>query len=251
VTRSQRLTLIATILGSAVVFLDATVVNVALPSIGRELDAGLAGQQWVLEARALQGVAGALLVPGSLAIVAATFGGEERGKAVGTWTAWTGIATVFGPTGGGLLVGLISWRAIFWVNIPISAHFGARLDSELASRPIQGGAAPAGALALSPAAESAVEEAKEQPLGVPDTGEVGPAEAPRIVAASTEASTSAFHLGALLAGCLMILGGIVSGVGIHDRPRVRAPAEDAEARAAPAGDGNADGAKTVDLAPHG
>ena len=171
-TRQQRLTLIATILGSTVVFLDGTIVNVALPSIGRELDAGLAGQQWVLEAymltmvslllvggslgdqfgrrrlfvigllafgvtsilcalapteefligaRALQGVAGALLVPGSLAIVAATFSGEDRGKAVGTWTAWTGIATVFGPAGGGALVGLISWRAIFWVNIPLIA----------------------------------------------------------------------------------------------------------------------------------
>src|ERR1700744_5143121 len=171
-TRQQRLTLIATILGSTVVFLDGTIVNVALPSIGRELDAGLAGQQWVVEAymltmvslllvggslgdqfgrkrlfviglvafgvtsilcalapseeflvgaRALQGIAGALLVPGSLAIVAATFSGSERGKAVGTWTAWTGIATIFGPAGGGALVGLISWRAIFWVNLPLIA----------------------------------------------------------------------------------------------------------------------------------
>jgi EmrB/QacA subfamily drug resistance transporter len=172
VSRQQRLTLVATILGSTVVFLDGTIVNVALPSLGRELNAGLAGQQWVVEAymltmvslllvggslgdqfgrkrlfviglaafgatsilcalapseeflvgaRALQGIAGALLVPGSLAIVAATFAGEERGKAVGTWTAWTGIATVFGPAGGGALVGLISWRAIFWVNIPLIA----------------------------------------------------------------------------------------------------------------------------------
>src|SRR6478752_3203359 len=132
-SRRQLLTLVATILGSAVVFLDSTVINVALPSIGDNLDAGLAGQQWVVEAymltmvslllvggslgdqfgrrrmfvagliafgatsvlcavspsveflvgaRALQGVAGALLVPGSLAIVAATFGGAARGKAV-------------------------------------------------------------------------------------------------------------------------------------------------------------------------
>ncbi|MBS1880530.1 MAG: DHA2 family efflux MFS transporter permease subunit [Actinobacteria bacterium] len=171
-SRQQRLTLIATILGSTVVFLDATVVNVALPSIGRDLGAGLAGQQWVLEAymlalvalilvggslgdqfgrrrlyviglvgfgvssalcavapteglliaaRALQGVAGALLVPGSLAIVAATFEGEARGKAVGTWTAWTGIATVFGPAGGGALISLFSWRAIFAINLPLIA----------------------------------------------------------------------------------------------------------------------------------
>jgi EmrB/QacA subfamily drug resistance transporter len=172
VSRQQRLTLVATILGSTVVFLDGTVVNVALPAISDGLDAGLAGQQWVVEAylltmvslllvggslgdqfgrrrmfvagllgfgatsalcaiapsdeflvgaRALQGIAGALLVPGSLAIVAATFEGAERGKAVGTWTAWTGIATVLGPAGGGALIGLLSWRAIFWINLPLIA----------------------------------------------------------------------------------------------------------------------------------
>lgn len=171
-SRQERLTLVATILGSTVVFLDSTVVNVALPSISDNLNAGLAGQQWVVEAymltmvslllvggslgdqfgrrrmfvagllafgatsalcavsptvellvaaRALQGIAGALLVPGSLAIVAATFEGPARGKAVGTWTAWTGIATVIGPAGGGALIGLLSWRAIFWVNLPLVA----------------------------------------------------------------------------------------------------------------------------------
>ena len=78
-------------------------------------------EEFLVGARALQGIAGALLVPGSLAIVASTFSGEARGQAVGTWTAWTGIATVFGPAGGGALVGLISWRAIFWVNIPLIA----------------------------------------------------------------------------------------------------------------------------------
>jgi EmrB/QacA subfamily drug resistance transporter len=168
--RRLRFTIIATILGSTIVFLDATVVNVALPAISDELDAGLADQQWVVEAyalatvclllvggalgdqfgrrrifelgligfgitsvlcavaptseiliasRALQGLTGALLVPGSLAIIAATFEGAERGKAVGTWTAWTGIATVIGPAGGGALVEAISWRAIFWVNVPL------------------------------------------------------------------------------------------------------------------------------------
>jgi EmrB/QacA subfamily drug resistance transporter len=157
-------------MGSTVVFLDATVVNVALPALSDDLGVGLADQQWVVEAyllalvsmllvggslgdqfgrrrifilglalfgvtsilcaiapstavligaRALQGLAGALLVPGSLALIAAAFEGEERGRAVGTWTAWTGIATVIGPAGGGALVEAISWRAIFWVNVPL------------------------------------------------------------------------------------------------------------------------------------
>jgi EmrB/QacA subfamily drug resistance transporter len=168
--RRKRFTMIATILGSTIVFLDATVVNVALPAISDDLNAGLADQQWVVEAyalatvclllvggalgdqfgrrriftigligfgitsilcaiapsselligaRALQGLAGALLVPGSLAIIAATFEGAERGKAVGTWTAWTGIATVVGPAGGGAVVEAISWRGIFWINVPL------------------------------------------------------------------------------------------------------------------------------------
>ena len=171
VTRKEKLTLIATILGSTIVFLDSTVVNVALPTIQEDLDTGLAGQQWVVEAymlslvslllvggslgdlygrrrlfviglcgfavtsvlcaiapsdealvaaRALQGIAGALLVPGSLAILAATFEGEARGRAVGLWTAWAGISTLIGPAGGGLLVEL-SWRWIFWINLPLIA----------------------------------------------------------------------------------------------------------------------------------
>jgi EmrB/QacA subfamily drug resistance transporter len=169
VSRRELLTLVATILGSTIVFLDSTVVNVALPAIQSDLDTGLAGQQWIVEAymltlvslllvggslgdlygrkrmfitgltgfgvcsvlcaiaptdetlvaaRALQGIAGALLVPGSLAILAATFEGEARGRAVGLWTAWAGISTLVGPVGGGLLVEL-DWRLIFWVNIPL------------------------------------------------------------------------------------------------------------------------------------
>ncbi len=66
--------------------------------------------EFLIGARALQGIAGALLVPGSLAIVAATFEGAARGKAVGTWTAWTGIATVLGPAGGGAMVDALDWR---------------------------------------------------------------------------------------------------------------------------------------------
>jgi hypothetical protein len=97
--------------------------------------------------------------------------------------------------------------AIAVLGAVISAHFGARLDSELGARP------------LGPAATGAVSEAKEQPLGVPDLGSVGAAEAPRIEAAASDASTSAFHLGALLAGVLMILGGIASAVGIRNPRR--------------------------------
>ena len=150
--RTKRLTLVACVLGTAVVFLDGTVVNVALPAIRDDLDTGLAAQQWVVEAylltlgalllvggslgdllgrrrvfsiglagfgvtsvlcalapnaellvaaRALQGVAGALLVPSSLAIITAVFPPDERGAAIGTWTAWGGIAMVIGPLGGG------------------------------------------------------------------------------------------------------------------------------------------------------
>jgi EmrB/QacA subfamily drug resistance transporter len=189
ITERKRFTVVATILGSTIVFLDATVVNVALPAISEDLNAGLAEQQWVVEAyalatvslllvggvlgdqfgrrrmfelgligfgitsvlcalapssgfliaaRGLQGLTGALLVPGSLAIIAATFEGAERGKAVGTWTAWTGIATVIGPAGGGALVEAVSWRAIFWINIPLvvftvvvtRSHVAESLDPE-------------------------------------------------------------------------------------------------------------------------
>jgi EmrB/QacA subfamily drug resistance transporter len=70
-------------------------------------------------ARALQGVAGALLVPSSLAIITAVFGPSERGRAIGTWTAWTGVAMVAGPLGGGLLVDAVSWRLIFAINLPL------------------------------------------------------------------------------------------------------------------------------------
>jgi EmrB/QacA subfamily drug resistance transporter len=169
-TRRERLTLIATILASTVVFLDATVVNVALPAMERDLGMGLAGQQWVVEAyllalvsmmlvggslgdhfgrrkifaiglagfgatsilcalapstgfliafRGIQGLAGALLVPGSLAIVTATFEGEARGRAIGTWTAWSGISTIAGPAAGGFLTQTLSWRFVFWINVPL------------------------------------------------------------------------------------------------------------------------------------
>ena len=75
----------------------------------------------LIAARALQGIGGALLVPGSLAIIAATFPANERGKAIGTWSAMTSMSLIAGPLLGGWLVQTISWRAIFYINIPIAA----------------------------------------------------------------------------------------------------------------------------------
>ncbi len=68
----------------------------------------------LIEARALQGVGGALLVPGSLAIISAAFPKERRGQAIGTWSGWTAITTALGPVLGGWLVQHVSWRAIFF-----------------------------------------------------------------------------------------------------------------------------------------
>jgi EmrB/QacA subfamily drug resistance transporter len=68
--------------------------------------------------RALQGAFGALLMPSSLAVIVSAFTPQERGGAIGSWTAWSGIATVVGPLAGGYLVDAVSWRLIFAVNIP-------------------------------------------------------------------------------------------------------------------------------------
>ncbi|WP_344250139.1 MFS transporter, partial [Isoptericola hypogeus] len=70
-------------------------------------------------ARLLQGVAGALLVPSSLALIISTFEGEAQGRAIGRWTAWTGTAMIVGPFIGGGLVDLVSWRWVFWINLPV------------------------------------------------------------------------------------------------------------------------------------
>jgi EmrB/QacA subfamily drug resistance transporter len=171
VTRQARFTLIATILGSSIAFIDLTVVNVALPAMQRDLGGGLAAQQWWVDAylltlgslilvggslgdifgevrmftlgvglfgaasalcaaapdantlivfRGIQGIAGALLTPASLAVITSSFEGAERGAAIGTWTAWSGISTVIGPLVGGWLIGLWSWRVIFLINVPIA-----------------------------------------------------------------------------------------------------------------------------------
>jgi MFS family permease len=101
--------------------------------------------------------------------------------------------------------------AIAVLGAVISAHFGTVLDSNLGPQP------------LGPKAERIVSDAKAQPLAVPETGQLPPAEAQRVATASADASTSGFHLGVVIAGLLMIAGGIASGVGIEN-PRRRTEA---------------------------
>jgi EmrB/QacA subfamily drug resistance transporter len=183
--RAARFTLLASILGSAMVFLDGTVVNVALPAIQRDLGGGLAAQQWVVDAylltlgslilaggslgdifgevrmftlgvvcfgvasaacaaapdattlivfRGVQGIAGALLTPASLAVITTSFAGQERGAAIGTWTAWSGISTVVGPLLGGWLIGISTWRVIFLLNVPIALATAAMVLTQIPPR---------------------------------------------------------------------------------------------------------------------
>ncbi len=168
--------LVATILGSAIVFLDGTIVNVALDTIGRELPAtfvarlegltyvnsayfvvlsallilagalndfygrrrmfriGLTGfglasiacglaptMEFLIAARIVQAAFGAVLVPGSLSIITATFEGESRGRAIGLWASGTSATSIVGPLLGGFLVQAVSWRAAFLINVPLIA----------------------------------------------------------------------------------------------------------------------------------
>jgi EmrB/QacA subfamily drug resistance transporter len=167
-----RWVLLATVLGSGLAFLDATVVNVALPRIGEDLDAGISGLQWTINgytltlaalillggslgdrfgrrrifvigvvwfavaslacglapnvetlgvARAVQGVGGALLTPGSLAILQASFRPDDRARAIGAWSGLGGLAGALGPFLGGWLVDNAGWRWVFLINLPFAA----------------------------------------------------------------------------------------------------------------------------------
>jgi EmrB/QacA subfamily drug resistance transporter len=169
-TPAGRWVLLATISGSGMAMLDATVVNIALPSIGRDFGADFGTLQWIVNAytltlaalillagalgdrfgrrrvflvgvvwfavasllcglaptaevlvaaRALQGIGGALLTPGSLAIISSTFVAADRAKAVGAWSGLGGVAAAIGPFAGGGLVAL-NWRAVFLVNLPVA-----------------------------------------------------------------------------------------------------------------------------------
>src|SRR6478609_9042001 len=128
--REKRITLVAAILGSGIVFLDSTVVNIALPALRDDLGGGGFGIASVMCAvapsivllcvfRAIQGVFAALLTPSTLAIITHVFPEDERGRAIGTWTAFGAIAGVLGPLLGGVLIEAVSWRLIFAVNIPV------------------------------------------------------------------------------------------------------------------------------------
>jgi EmrB/QacA subfamily drug resistance transporter len=165
-----RWVLAVAVLGSGMAFLDGTVVNVALPDIGRDLGASTSALQWVLNgylltlaslillggsmgdrygrrrifvlgvllftgasllcaiaptsgllvvARLLQGIGGALLTPGSLAMIESSFRPADRARAIGAWSGLGGVATALGPLLGGYLVEAVSWRAIFLINLPI------------------------------------------------------------------------------------------------------------------------------------
>jgi EmrB/QacA subfamily drug resistance transporter len=167
-----RWVLAATVLGTGMAFIDATVINVALPSIGGDLGAGTTGLTWVVNAytltlaalvllggslgdrlgrrrvfeigvvwfalasalcglapntetlvvaRAAQGVGGALLTPGSLAILQTSFAPEHRSRAIGAWSGLAGVAGAIGPLLGGWLVQTASWRWVFWINVPLAA----------------------------------------------------------------------------------------------------------------------------------
>lgn len=92
----------------------------------------------LIAARALQGVFGALLTPASLALIVAVFPREERGTAIGTWTAYSGVAAVIGPLLGGWLVDALSWRWIFAINLPfilVALAIAARMPAAVSSRP--------------------------------------------------------------------------------------------------------------------
>ncbi|WP_410814729.1 MFS transporter [Micromonospora sp. 067-2] len=170
-TVAGRGTLLAAVLASGMVFLDSTVVNVALPKLGQDLGANVAdlqwtingyllmlaafvllggalgdrfgrrrifligvvwftvasvlcglsqGTGWLIAARILQGAGGALLTPGSLSVLQASFHPDDRGRAIGAWAGLSGVSTALGPFLGGWLIDTLSWRWIFFLNLPVA-----------------------------------------------------------------------------------------------------------------------------------
>ena len=99
-------------------------IGLATFTVASVLCALAANLPWLLGGRALQGLGAALLMPNSLAILGATFTGEARGRAIGTWAATGALAGALGPLAGGWLVDTVGWRTIFLLNLPIAASAG-------------------------------------------------------------------------------------------------------------------------------
>jgi MFS family permease len=119
-SRRQRVTRLAAICGTAVATIDGAIVNVPLPAIERDLGGGLAGQQWVTNAYLLS-LGSLILLVGSLGDVWASAECSRPGlprRAVGSWTAWSGMALIAGPLAAGWIVDQASWRWIFALNVP-------------------------------------------------------------------------------------------------------------------------------------
>ena len=114
-------------------FTVASVLCGLAPSIGA-----------LIAARALQGVGGALLVPGSLALITASFRSEDHGSAIGAWSGLTGVATSIGPFLGGYLVDAVSWRLVFLINVPLAARRAVGHDAPRAREPRPSGGQAAG-----------------------------------------------------------------------------------------------------------
>ncbi|WP_394843857.1 MFS transporter [Pendulispora brunnea] len=205
-SKTGRYVLLATVLGSGMAMLDATVVNVTLPRIGAELSASMAGLQWIVNsymltlaafillggslgdrygrrrlfvvgtawfatasllcglahsvtmlvaARVFQGIGGALLTPGSLALIQASIVKDDRSRAIGAWSALGGIAGAIGPFLGGWMADTIGWRWVFFLNAPLAVVAMAiawrhvpESKADGARGPFDGGGALLGVLAL-------------------------------------------------------------------------------------------------------
>jgi EmrB/QacA subfamily drug resistance transporter len=237
-SRTGRWVLAATVLGSGIAALDATVVGIALPAIGRDFHATVASMQWVIDgytlplagllllggalgdvhgrrkifvigtvwfaiaslacglapsadfliaARALQGVGAALLTPGSLAILQASFAPDDRSKAIGAWSGLGGVATAIGPFLGGWLIGAVSWRLVFFINLPVAAAV-----IVIAARHVPESRAPG----------------PQQPLDAAGAATISLALAGLtygLIAASEDGWTSPTVLGSLLAGAALLV----------------------------------------------
>ncbi|GAA5156404.1 MFS transporter [Nocardioides marinquilinus] len=221
-----RWVLVATILGSAIAGIDATVVNVALPAVAADLDTDFAALQWTVSAyaltlasfillggtlgdrfgrrrvfvvgvvwfaaasllcglavnaemligaRAVQGIGAALLTPGSLAILQASFATSDRARAIGAWSGLGGVATAIGPLLGGWLVDVASWRWVFLINLPLAAlvvwlavrHVPDSHDAGADGTPVDWAGGLLGALALAGATYALIESGGGAAVVVP------------------------------------------------------------------------------------